>query len=187
MPRTFVTPTALAHTTGPFNHESPPRGETFVNQKDEAGFRAHRQRGMATALPGNLEARRDGGYAPEYVQAMWLMLQSDPGDYVIGTGIAHSVREFLEVAFASADSIGKSTCASTSAIIVPPMSIPLWPIHLKPAASLDRKAQVSYEDMAKVMVDADLVNLGLSCPGEGRQRGQSASMTNSRKHLRGEV
>jgi GDPmannose 4,6-dehydratase len=84
-----------------FNHESPRRGETFVTRKI-ARAAARIKGGLESRLYlGNLEARRDWGYAPEYVEAMWLMLQQDePGDYVIGTGDCHSVREFLEIAFA---------------------------------------------------------------------------------------
>jgi GDPmannose 4,6-dehydratase len=83
-----------------FNHESPRRGETFVTRKITravANILAGKQRSLYL---GNLEARRDWGYAPEYVEAMWLMLQQDePDDYVIGTGESHSVKEFLREAF----------------------------------------------------------------------------------------
>jgi GDPmannose 4,6-dehydratase len=83
-----------------FNHESPRRGETFVTRKI-ARAAAHIKHGLQQKLYlGNLDARRDWGYAPEYIEAMWLMLQNDkPGDYVIGTGETHSVSEFLEAAF----------------------------------------------------------------------------------------
>ena len=78
-----------------FNHESPRRGETFVTRKITRAV-AHIKYGVQDKLYlGNLEARRDWGYAPDYVRAMWMMLQQDqPDDYVIGTGEAHSVREF---------------------------------------------------------------------------------------------
>lgn len=84
-----------------FNHESPRRGETFVTRKI-ATAAARIKAGLQDKLfLGNLEARRDWGYAPEYVEAMWVMLQqSEPEDYVIGTGENHTVKEFLEVAFA---------------------------------------------------------------------------------------
>lgn len=83
-----------------FNHESPRRGETFVTRKITRAV-ARIQLGLQDKLYlGNLDARRDWGYAPEYVDAMWRMLQqSEPGDYVIATGEAHSVREFVEMAF----------------------------------------------------------------------------------------
>ncbi len=83
-----------------FNHESPRRGETFVTRKIARGI-ARILAGLDKKIYlGNLEARRDWGYAPEYVEAMWLMLQQpEPDDYVIGTGESHSVREFLDAAF----------------------------------------------------------------------------------------
>ena len=86
-----------------FNHESPRRGETFVTRKITRAA-AHVKLGLQKKLYlGNLEARRDWGYAPEYVEAMWRMLQHDaPDDYVIATGETHSVQEFLEEAFACA-------------------------------------------------------------------------------------
>jgi GDPmannose 4,6-dehydratase len=86
-----------------FNHESPRRGETFVTRKITRAA-AHIKLGLQKKLYlGNLEARRDWGYAPEYVEAMWRMLQHDaPDDYVIATGETHSVQEFLEEAFACA-------------------------------------------------------------------------------------
>ncbi len=86
-----------------FNHESPRRGETFVTRKITRAA-ARIQAGLDQKLYlGNLEAKRDWGYAPEYVEAMWLMLQQpEPEDYVIGTGESHSVREFAELAFRAA-------------------------------------------------------------------------------------
>src|SRR5713101_3296118 len=83
-----------------FNHESPRRGETFVTRKITRAV-ANIQAGLQAKLYlGNLDAKRDWGYAKEYVEAMWLMLQQPkPGDYVVATGETHSVREFLEEAF----------------------------------------------------------------------------------------
>ena len=85
-----------------FNHESPRRGETFVTRKITRAV-ARIKHGLQDKLYlGNLDARRDWGYAPDYVRAMWLMLQQEePDDYVIGTGEAHSVRDFVELAFAA--------------------------------------------------------------------------------------
>jgi len=87
-----------------FNHESPRRGETFVTRKITRAL-ARIKAGLQKELYlGNLDAKRDWGYAPEFVEAMWLMLQQDEGnDYVIATGETHSVREFLEVAFVCAN------------------------------------------------------------------------------------
>ena len=87
-----------------FNHESPRRGKTFVTRKITQAV-AHIKHGLQDRVYlGNLDARRDWGFAGDYVEAMWLMLQSDtPDDYVIATGETHSVREFCELAFAEAD------------------------------------------------------------------------------------
>jgi GDPmannose 4,6-dehydratase len=86
-----------------FNHESPRRGETFVTRKISRAVARIRFGLQDKLYLGNLDARRDWGYAPEYVEAMWLMLQQDsPDDFVIGTGESHSVREFCELAFSEA-------------------------------------------------------------------------------------
>src|SRR5207237_2632225 len=86
-----------------FNHESPRRGETFVSRKISRAVARIKQGLDKKLYLGNLNARRDWGFAPEYVEAMWLMLQQDrPDDYVIGTGESHSVRELVERAFAYA-------------------------------------------------------------------------------------
>jgi GDPmannose 4,6-dehydratase len=86
-----------------FNHESPRRGETFVTRKITRAVARMRLGLQEKLYLGNLEARRDWGYAPEYVKAMWLMLQQDePEDFVIGNGESHSVREFCELAFREA-------------------------------------------------------------------------------------
>jgi GDPmannose 4,6-dehydratase len=83
-----------------FNHESPRRGETFVTRKITQGLAAIVGQKQQKLYLGNLEAKRDWGYAPEYVEAMWSILQQDtPDDYVIGTGATHSVQEFLVEAF----------------------------------------------------------------------------------------
>ena len=86
-----------------FNHESPRRGETFVTRKIARAVARIRAGLQDKLYLGNLDARRDWGYAPDYVRAMWLILQQEtPGDYVIGTGEAHSVREFCHLAFSAA-------------------------------------------------------------------------------------
>src|SRR4029077_1836164 len=83
-----------------FNHESPLRGETFVTRKITRGAARIREGLQEKLYLGNLDAKRDWGYAKDYVEAMWLMLQQDePDDYVIATGETHSVREFLDLTF----------------------------------------------------------------------------------------
>lgn len=87
-----------------FNHESPRRGETFVTKKISKAVAAIVQGKQEKLLLGNLDAKRDWGYAKEYVEAMWLMLQTDkPEDFVVATGRAHTVREFVELAFKVVD------------------------------------------------------------------------------------
>lgn len=86
-----------------FNHESPRRGETFVTRKITLGVAGIKAKKMKTLTLGNLDARRDWGYAPDYVRMMWMMLQQDkPDDYVVATNEMHSVREFIELSFSIA-------------------------------------------------------------------------------------
>jgi len=100
-----------------FNHESERRGETFVTRKITRAL-GRIKLGMQDKLYlGNLEAKRDWGYAGDYVEAMWMMLQAPrPGDYVISTGESHSVREFLDLAASIAASTGRGTWKPTRAI-----------------------------------------------------------------------
>jgi len=87
-----------------FNHESPRRGETFVTRKIARAAARIKMGLQAKLYLGNMEARRDWGYAPEYVEAMWLILQQEkPDDFAIGTGKSHSVKDFLDLAFACVD------------------------------------------------------------------------------------
>jgi GDPmannose 4,6-dehydratase len=87
-----------------FNHESPRRGETFVTRKVSRAVAAIKYGLQHELFLGNLDAKRDWGYAPEYVEAMWLMMGQDhPDDYVIATGETHSIREFLDLAFGLAE------------------------------------------------------------------------------------
>ena len=140
-----------------FNHESPRRGKEFVSRKLTDGV-ARIACGLATELRlGNLEARRDWGYAGDYVEAMWLMLQQDsPDDYVIGTGETHSVRELVAIAFAAADLDWKQY------IIVDPMLRRPAEVELlqgdatKARLRLGWKPTVSFRELIEMMVKADL-------------------------------
>ena len=107
-----------------FNHESPRRGETFVTRKITRAI-ARIKAGLQDKLYlGNLEAKRDWGYAPEYVEAMWRMLQQDqPDDYVVATGETHTVQEFLDVAFARAELDSKKHVAFDKRYLRRPRSI----------------------------------------------------------------
>jgi GDPmannose 4,6-dehydratase len=140
-----------------FNHESPRRGETFVTRKITRAV-ARIKAGIQEKLYlGNLDSKRDWGYAPEYVEAMWLMLQQDePEDFVIATGEAHSVREFCEVAFRHAD---LNWAAHVE--IDPGYYRPTEVDHLRGDPSraqkkLGWKARTSFTELTKLMVDADM-------------------------------
>jgi len=140
-----------------FNHESPRRGETFVTRKITRAV-AHIKEGLQKKLYlGNLDACRDWGFAPEYVEAMWLMLQQDvPDDFVIATGEAHSVREFLEEAFSY---VGLEWQEYTE--IDPRYSRPAEVDELIGDASkatkiLGWEPKTRFRDLVRLMVDADL-------------------------------
>ena len=144
-----------------FNHESVRRGETFVTRKITRAV-ARIKAGLQDKLYlGNLEARRDWGFAPEYVEAMWRMLQQDdPEDFVIATGEAHSVQEFVELAFARADLDWRS-------------HVEVDPRYLRPAEVDDLRGDASkaekllgwrsgtrFDQLVALMVDGDLQLLG---------------------------
>jgi len=177
-----------------FNHESPRRGETFVTRKITRAL-ARITYGLEDRLYlGNLHARRDWGYAGDYVEAMWLMLQQDePDDYVLGTGESHSVREFVDVAFNHAGielewkgtgtsekgiirslapaSASPSTSAltSTCSLNVGDVLIEIDPRYFRPTEvqflqadptkareKLGWEAKVKFNDLVKIMVNADI-------------------------------
>ena len=153
-----------------FNHESPRRGETFVTRKitrSIANILAGKQKKLYL---GNLDARRDWGYAPEYIEAMWLMLQQDkPEDYVIGTGENHSVREFVEDAFSYV-----SLDWQEYVEIDPRYFRPTEVAHLQADATKVRKRlgwepKITFKELVRIMVDADMEFLGLNPPGEGKK------------------
>jgi GDPmannose 4,6-dehydratase len=140
-----------------FNHESPRRGETFVTRKITRAV-ARIKAGMQEKLYlGNLDAKRDWGYAPEYVEAMWLMLQQDaPDDYVIATGDTHTVKEFCELSF------GRVGLDWEKYVEVDPNYYrPSEVDHLRGDATkaekqLGWKATTKFEDLVALMVDADV-------------------------------
>jgi GDPmannose 4,6-dehydratase len=140
-----------------FNHESPRRGETFVTRKITRAV-AHIKLGLQEKLfLGNLDARRDWGYAPDYVQAMWLMLQQDkPGDYVIGTGDMHTVREFVERAFAVADLDWREFVAIDHRYYRPAEVDALQADFSKAKHTLNWEPTVTFAELVELMVKADL-------------------------------
>ena len=140
-----------------FNHESPRRGETFVTRKVTQAV-ARIKLGLQDRLYlGNLNARRDWGYAPDYVRAMWLMLQQDePDDYVIGTGESHTVRDFVEKAFAHVDLDWREYVAIDPRYNRPSEVDYLLADAGKAKRQLGWEPAVRFEDLVRIMVDADL-------------------------------
>lgn len=143
-----------------FNHESPRRGLEFVTRRVTHGV-ARIVRGLASRLTlGNLDARRDWGYAGDYVDAMWRMLQQPaPDDYVVGTGETHSVRQLCEVAFGHVG-LDWRRYVETDPALVRPADVDLLQADAgKARRRLGWRPQVSFEALVQSMVDADLARL----------------------------
>ena len=140
-----------------FNHESPRRGESFVTRKITLGV-AHIKAGIQNKLVlGNLDAKRDWGYAKEYVEAMWLMLQQDkPDDYVVATGETHSVKEFLEEAFAHVGLNWEKYVVQDQRYMRPAEVDLLIGDPTKAEKQLGWKPKTKFKDLVKIMVDADV-------------------------------
>lgn len=144
-----------------FNHESPRRGREFVTRKVSHQV-ARIKHGLEGELNlGNLQATRDWGYAGDYVKAMWLMLQQDgPDDYVVGTGESHSVQELVEIAFTHAGLDGEKYVKVDPSLIRPSEVDHLVADPSKAKEKLKWDATVSFEDLVKMMVDADIARVG---------------------------
>ncbi len=140
-----------------FNHESPRRGIEFVTRRISEGA-ARIKLGLADELRlGNLDARRDWGYAPEYVHAMWLMLQQEqPADYVVGTGEAHTPREFVEHAFAQLALDPADFVHSDPALLRPAEVDHLLADPAKAREELGWRAKTPFAELVRIMVEADL-------------------------------
>ena len=143
-----------------FNHESPRRGLEFVTRKVSNAV-ARIKLGMQDKLPmGNLEAKRDWGFAGDYVDAMWRMLQSDtPEDYVIATHETHTVQELLEVAFARADLDWKKHVFVDTSFVRPAEVELLIGDYKKAREKLGWEPRVRFKELIEMMVDADLARL----------------------------
>jgi GDPmannose 4,6-dehydratase len=140
-----------------FNHESPRRGETFVTRKITRAVARIAAGLQPTLYLGNLDAVRDWGYAPEYVEGMWRMLQQDvPTDYVLATGEAHSVREFVEAAFARVDLDWERHVELDARYERPAEVEALIGDAAKAERVLGWKANVRFADLVQIMVDADV-------------------------------
>lgn len=182
-----------------FNHESPRRGETFVTKKITRAV-AHIIAGKQEKLYlGNLDASRDWGFAPEYIECQWLILQQDgPDDYAIGTGESHSVREFVELVFEYAgielewkgeglDQVAliksiRSSAQKNNNLKIGDEIINIDPRYFRPAEvdylladsskakkNLGWEPRLTFKELAKIMVDSDLEALSLESPNEGKK------------------
>ncbi len=151
-----------------FNHESPRRGETFVTRKITRAV-ARIKAGLQDKLYlGNLDSRRDWGYAPEYVEFMWRMLQEEqPDDYVIGTGETHRVREFVEQAFGYAGLDWNDHVQIDPRYFRPTEVDELQADASKARRQLGWDPKVTFSDLVKIMVDADLEAAGQEPIGDG--------------------
>jgi GDPmannose 4,6-dehydratase len=143
-----------------FNHEGPRRGLEFVTRKVSDGV-ARIKLGLADELRlGNLDAKRDWGYAGDYVEAMWMMLQADePEDYVVATGEEHSVREFAEIAFEHAGIDMERHVVVDPAFLRPAEVDHLVGDATKARTKLGWESRVSFRELAEMMVDADIERL----------------------------
>ncbi|MBI3631787.1 MAG: GDP-mannose 4,6-dehydratase [Candidatus Staskawiczbacteria bacterium] len=151
-----------------FNHESPRRGESFVTRKITYGL-ARVLKGLDKKIHlGNIEAQRDWGFAPEYVESMWHMLQQEkPNDFVIGTGEAHSVKEFLQEAFSYVE-LNWRDYVDVDLEYLRPTEVNLLLSNPKKAKEkFGWEPKIKFRDLVKIMVDADMRAIGLTPPGEG--------------------
>ena len=151
-----------------FNHESPRRGENFVTRKITRGIASILAGKQDSLVMGNLDAKRDWGYSPEYVNAMWMMLQQDkPEDYVIGTGESHSVREFIEKAFEYAGLDFEKYVSFDPKFFRPAEVDDLIADTKKAEKVLGWKPKIGFEELMKIMVDSDMRAVGIEPIGEG--------------------
>jgi GDPmannose 4,6-dehydratase len=143
-----------------FNHESPRRGETFVTRKITRAVARIKYGVQNKLFLGNMDARRDWGYAPDYVRAMWLMLQQEnPDDYVIGTGEAHTVREFVELAFACVDMDWHQYVEVDPRYFRPAEVDYLLADPSKARKALGWEPTVTFTELVRIMIEADVKEL----------------------------
>jgi len=151
-----------------FNHESPRRGETFVTRKVTRAIANILAKKQSFLYLGNLDAKRDWGYAPEYVEAMWKILQiNPPEDFVLGTGEAHSVREFVEQAFSYVDLPFEKYVKIDPRYFRPTETEELVADAGKARKKLAWAPKIKFEELVKIMIDADMRKAGLDPVGEG--------------------
>lgn len=151
-----------------FNHESPRRGETFVTRKITMAVARIVAGQQKKLYLGNLHARRDWGYAPEYVDGMWRILQCDrPGDYVLGTGESHSIEEFAAEAFAYAGLDWKEHVEVDHNYFRPTEVDFLLADSRKAHRELGWEPKITFRELVRIMVDADMQAVSLTPIGEG--------------------
>jgi GDPmannose 4,6-dehydratase len=152
-----------------FNHESPRRGETFVTRKITRAVAAIKAGKQEYLYLGNLDSRRDWGYAPEFVEAMWTILQQEkPDDFVIGTGEAHTVREFLNEAFGYVDLDWNDYVKIDPRYFRPTEVDYLLANASRSRTTLKWEPKVRFHELVRIMMDADLELLDLTPPGDGK-------------------
>ena len=151
-----------------FNHESPRRGETFVTRKITRGIARILAKKEQSLYLGNLDARRDWGFAPEYVECMWQVLQQkEADDYVIGIGETHSVKEFLDAAFSYVGLDVDEHVKIDPKYFRPTEVEVLISNPEKARKQLGWKPRIRFDDLVKIMMDADMRAIGLAPVGEG--------------------
>jgi len=151
-----------------FNHESPRRGETFVTRKVTMAIANILAKKQDKLYLGNLESKRDWGYAPEYVEMMWKMLQNEEAeDFVVGTGEEHSVREFVEEAFSYVGLNWEKYVKIDPMYFRPTEPETLIADASKAKKELGWKPKIRFKDLVKIMIDADMREAGLEAIGEG--------------------
>jgi GDPmannose 4,6-dehydratase len=151
-----------------FNHESPRRGETFVTRKVTNAIANILAKKQDYLYVGNLDAKRDWGYAPEYVEAMWRILQlKNPDDFVIGTGETHSVREFIQEAFAYAELDYQKHLKIDPRYFRPTETECLVADARKAKKFINWTPKIKFHDLVKIMVDSDIRRIGMKPIGQG--------------------
>jgi GDPmannose 4,6-dehydratase len=153
-----------------FNHESPRRGETFVTRKITRGVAQILAGRQNKIYLGNLDAKRDWGYAPEYVEAMWRILQlEEPGEFVLGTGEEHSVEEFVNEAFGYVDRDWREYVELDPKYLRPAEVDCLIADSSKAHECLSWAPRITFNELVRIMVDADMEAAGLRPIGEGNR------------------
>ena len=151
-----------------FDHESPRRGETFVSRKITRAVATILTKKQDYLYLGNLEAKRDWGFAPEYMEFMYQMLQNDkPEDFVLGTGESHSVKEFVKEAFSYVDLDWEKYVKIDPRYFRPTDVGILIADSTRAKRDLGWQPKVKFKELVKIMVDADMRTVGLTPPGEG--------------------